>query len=49
MNKHYDGQMLNSLEMTLGDKVKTYSEDPEMSYLIKVYGTKEAKKSEDKV
>ncbi len=41
MNKSYEGQMLNSVEHFLGEKVKTVATKSDIAYLIKMYGYKD--------
>lgn len=44
MNRLYEGQMLNSVEFFLGEKVKTVPVKSDIGYLIKMYGSKEVYK-----
>lgn len=41
MNKTYEGQMLNSVEHFLGEKIKTVANKSDIAYLIKMYGNKD--------
>ena len=41
MNKLFEGQMLNSVEHFLGEKIKTVPNKSDIAYLIKMYGSKE--------
>ena len=41
MNKIYEGQMLNSVEHFIGEKVKTIPNQSDVAYLIKMYGSKD--------
>ncbi len=39
MNRLYDGQMLNSVEHYIGEKIKTVANKSDIGYLIKMYGS----------
>ncbi len=41
MNKIYEGQMLNSVEYFIGEKVKTFNVKSDLGYTMKLYGTKD--------
>jgi hypothetical protein len=41
MNKIYEGQMLNSVEYFIGEKVNTFNVKSDLGYTMKLYGTKD--------
>ena len=41
MNKLYEGQMLNSVEHFVGEKIKTIPNKSDIGYLIQMYGNKD--------
>lgn len=41
MNRLYEGQLLNSVEHFIGEKIKTVSNQSDIGYLMKIYGTKD--------
>lgn len=49
MSKLYEGQMLNSVEFFIGEKIKTVPVRADVGYLIKMYGSKEHNSEETSV
>lgn len=47
MNKLYEGQMLNSIEFFIGEKIKTVSVKSDIGYIMKMYGAKDTRIDED--
>ena len=41
MNKNFEGQLLNSVQHYIGEKVKTIPNQSDIGYLIKMYGNKD--------
>ena len=41
MKRVYEGQMLNSVEYSIGEKIKTVGQKSDVDYLVKMYGYKE--------
>ena len=41
MNRNFEGQMLNSVEHFIGEKIKTIPNQSDVAYLIKMYGHKD--------
>lgn len=41
MSKLYEGQMLNSVEFFIGEKIKTVPIKSDIGYIIKMYGSKD--------
>lgn len=47
MNKLYEGQMLNSVEFFIGEKIKTVPVKSDIGYIMKMYGAKDTRIDED--
>lgn len=47
MNRLYEGQMLNSVEFFIGEKIKTVSVKSDIGYIMKMYGAKDTRIDED--
>ena len=42
MKRVYEGQMLNSVEYSIGEKIKTVAQKSDVDYLVRMYGYREA-------